>query len=146
MIDQIDLNLPIDGKPLLNILCQKFISLKEVLKDKKIEFKTDNDNRTALHYAIEADDVKAAFWCFENKIENTKDNYGKSAFLDAIRFGRRRIFLLCLHYKFYDSEAPHYCAKYNRLWELKVLRSLGYEVLNCRDYEHFTPLERAAQN
>jgi ankyrin repeat protein len=55
-----------------------------------------------LHYAIEANDVKAAAWCIENGNPNQRDNFGNTPLLDAIRQGRRRCFLLCLKHKFYD--------------------------------------------
>ena len=53
---------------------------------------------------------------------------------------------MCLHYHYYDNEAPHYCAKYNRAWELKVLNRLGYNITTQRDNEYFSPIERAVEN
>ncbi len=62
MIDQIDLARKVEEKPLLSILAQKFIPLHQVLKGREISFPLDDDRRSPLHYAIEADDVKAAAW------------------------------------------------------------------------------------
>jgi len=43
-------------------LATKFIPLAQILKSREIVFPLDEDRRTPLHYAIEADDVKAAAW------------------------------------------------------------------------------------
>ena len=109
-------------------------------------FKKDSDNRTALHEAIAADDVTSAYWCLRQRVENCRDNFGNSPILEAIKLGRRGCFLLCLHYQYYDSLAPHVCATYNRAWELKVLHGMGMDVLNPRDSRHMTPLETAVNN
>ena len=45
----IDLNIDIDGKPLLNRLCTMGVPLAQHLKGREIVFKSDADNRTALH-------------------------------------------------------------------------------------------------
>ena len=92
------------------------IPLTHILKDREIIFTKDDDNRTALHEAIAADDLAAANWCIQNKIGNHRDNFGFTPILEAIKHGRRACFLLCLHYEYYDSEASHYCAIYNRAW------------------------------
>jgi hypothetical protein len=142
----IDLDMHIDGKPLLSKLCTMNVPLAQHLRGRDIVFRTDADNRTALHEAIAADDAGSANWCLENGIGNVKDNFGNTPILEAIRLGRKSCFLLCLNHNFYDSEAPHLCATYNRHWELKVLHRLGYDVVSTRDSEHFTPLERAVAN
>ncbi len=49
-----------DGVPLFNLLMNKFLPLPELLDSSPIKFEKDEDGRTPLHYAIEADDVKAA--------------------------------------------------------------------------------------
>lgn len=48
------------------------------LRNREIIFENDKDNRTALHDAIAADDILSANWCIENKITNTKDNFGNT--------------------------------------------------------------------
>jgi ankyrin repeat protein len=106
----------IKGIPLICILCTKFLPLNAHLVEKFIHFKSDENNRSALQYAVEADDVRAAHWCLKNGIENTKDNLGNTAILDAIRLGRKRCFLLCMEYRFYDSKAAHIAVLYNRSW------------------------------
>ena len=60
------------------------------------------DGFTPLHYAIEANDVKAAAWLISKGNPNQQDNFGNTPILDAIRLGRRRCFLLCLKNKLYD--------------------------------------------
>ena len=69
-----------------------------------------------MHYAIEANDVKAAAWCIENGNPNQRDNFGNTPIIDAIRQGRRRCFLLCLKHKFYDERAPVFAAMFNKQW------------------------------
>lgn len=146
VLPMIDLNLELSGKPLLNKLCTYNIPLAQHLRNREIVFKNDADNRTALHEAIAADDTQAANWCLENGVGNVKDNFGSSPIVEAIKLGRKSCFLLCLQHSFYDSEAPHICAMYNRVWELRVLHRMGYDVVSTRDSEHFTPLERAVAN
>lgn len=92
------------------------LPLNEVLSGRDIVFTKDQDNKSALHEAVVADDISSAYWCFKNRIENNKDNFGNSPILEAIKLGRRSLFLLCLHYEFYDTMAPHTCATYNRAW------------------------------
>lgn len=77
----IDLDTEIDGKPLLSKLCTMNVPLAQHLKGREIVFKTDADNRTALHDAIAADDVGSANWCFENGIGNIRDNFGNTPLL-----------------------------------------------------------------
>ena len=63
-----------------------------------------------------ADDVKAVYWCMKNKIGNVRDNFGNTPILEAIKYGRRACFLLCLQYNYYDNLAPTVCGIYNRAW------------------------------
>jgi hypothetical protein len=122
------------------------LPLNQILAGREIVFQKDEDNRTALHEAIVADDINSAYWCLQRNIGNSRDNFGISPIMEAIRLDRRGCFLLCLHYEYFDSEAAHTCAIYNRAWELKVLHSLRIDVLWQRDSEHFTPIQRAVQN
>ncbi len=87
---------------MISILAQKFIPLHQLLKGRDISFPLDDDGRSPLHYAIEADDVKAAAWLIEKGHHNQRDNFGQTPIVDAIRLGRQRIFLLCLKNKLYD--------------------------------------------
>lgn len=57
------------------------IPLGQHLKGREIIFKNDVDNRTALHEAIAADDTCSANWCFENGIQNVRDNFGNTPIL-----------------------------------------------------------------
>jgi ankyrin repeat protein len=60
VIDQIDLYTRTeDGVPLFNLLMNKFLPLSDLLENLPIKFEADADGRTPLHYAVEADDVKA---------------------------------------------------------------------------------------
>jgi len=52
IIDKVDLNMKIDGKPLICILCTKFIPLSIIFKDVEVNLTNDEDNRSPLHYAI----------------------------------------------------------------------------------------------
>lgn len=116
VIDKLDLTTIVEGKPLLSRLCTMHIPLTHLLAGRNIEFTKDVDNRTALHEAIAADDVASAHWCLQNNIGNHRDNFGNTPLLEAIRLGRKACFLLCLHYEYFDSEAAHACAIYNRAW------------------------------
>lgn len=49
VLPMIDLNLELNGKPLLNKLCTLNIPLAQHLRNREIVFKNDADNRTALH-------------------------------------------------------------------------------------------------
>lgn len=93
----------------------------------------DDDRRSPLHYAIEANDVKAAAWLISKNHPNQQDNFGNTPILDAIRLGRRRCFLLCLQNKLYDERAPIYAAMYNKHWELKVIFGLKIDIFSYRD-------------
>lgn len=115
-IDRFELDRKIQDKPLLSLLATKFVPLEVIIRNKQINFPLDDDRRTPLHYAIEANDVKAAAWLISKGHPNQQDNFGNTPILDAIRLGRRRCFLLCLKNKLYDERAPIYAAIYNRHW------------------------------
>lgn len=66
--------------------------------------------------------------------------------MDAIRLGKKRCFLLCLHFQHIDEFLPHVCAKYNRLWELKVLEASGLNIITSKDDHGHFPLEVAVEN
>ena len=78
VLEHLELNMDVDGKPLLSRLCTMNIPLGYHLRNREIIFENDKDNRTALHDAIAADDILSANWCIENKITNTKDNFGNT--------------------------------------------------------------------
>ena len=63
----------------------------------------------------------------------------------AIKNGYRRCFLLLLQYRQYDQVAAHVAAAYNRVWELKVLTSLGYKFTNNLDSAHRKPIDVAVE-
>jgi hypothetical protein len=63
VLDRIDLNTIVEGKPLLSRLCTLHLPLSQLLKGREVVFTADDDKRTALHEAIAADDVNSAFWC-----------------------------------------------------------------------------------
>jgi len=79
------------------------IPLHLYLKDRDIVFRRDADNRTALHEAIAADDPAAVKWCIDHSIDNTRDNFGNTPILEAIKFSRKACFLILLQNKYYDS-------------------------------------------
>lgn len=84
------------------MLVNKFLPLDEVLGNSKIKFETDEDGKTPLHYAVEADDVKAVYWLLGKGSKNVADKFGNTPVMDAVRLGHRRCFLLCLHYQHYN--------------------------------------------
>lgn len=88
-----------DGVPLFNLLMNKFLPLPELLDNSSIKFEKDEDGRTPLHYAIEADDVKAAEWLLSKGARNESDKFGNTPVMDSVRLGHKRCFLLCLHYQ-----------------------------------------------
>lgn len=81
MIENIETDRLIEDKPLICIMATKFIPLSKIFKSRKVKLVHDSDKRTPLHYAIEANDVKAAAWCLENGNSNQTDNFGNSPIL-----------------------------------------------------------------
>lgn len=70
VLDRVDLNITIQGKPLLSRLCTMNIPLQNHLHHRTITFVPDQDRRTALHDAIAADDTLSAHWCMQRGIAN----------------------------------------------------------------------------
>ena len=120
------------------MLCNKFLPLANLLQDRNFQLQTDRDGRTPLHYAVEADDIKAAYECLKRGAKNVKDNFGNTPVMDAVKFGHRRSFLLCIHFQHLNDSLPHIAAKYNRVWELKALQSFGFDLWG-RDEHSMTP-------
>lgn len=146
VLDRIDVNSEVEGVPLLNLLCNKFVPLHAIFCDRQVHMQADVDGRTPLHYAVEVDDVKAAEWCLSRGAPDAKDSFGNTPLMDAVRLGHRRCFLLCLHFQHYSEKLPHLAAEYNRTWELKVLSTLGFSIEKSRNDENHTALEVAVMN
>ena len=89
--------------------------------------------------------MKAAYECLKRGAENKKDNFGYSPVMDAVKYGHRRSFLLCIHFQHLMDSLPHVAAKYNRVWELKALNSFGFDF-SARDEHNMTALEVAIEN
>ena len=119
VLDKYDINEEIQpGKPLINFFVNKFLPLDILLKDQNIDFQPDISNRNALHYAVEADDIKAVNWLLSKNCPFITDNNSESPLSTAVKYGYQRCFLLLLDNKHYDEELAHTAATYNRVWEL----------------------------
>lgn len=103
---------------------------------------TDNQGRSPLHYAVAVDDVKAAYECLKRGAKNEPDSQGYTPVMEAVKYGHRRCFLLCIHFQHLSEGLPQVAAKYNRIWELKILQSFGFD-LQARDEHSMTPLDVA---
>jgi hypothetical protein len=145
IIDEVDLFLKIKEMPVFALLLNTGISLNELSSFDKIKSQCDEDGKTTLHYAVQADDAVIVYWLLTKGSANVADKFGNTPIMDAVRLGHRRSFLLCLHYQHASENLAHIAAEYNRVWELKALLALGFQI-DVKNDKHRTPLEVAVMN
>jgi ankyrin repeat protein len=67
-IKHIDLNYMLDeNTPLLHHICKMHLPLDQLLKGRSIEYTKNKEGKTPLHFAIEAKDIQAVYWCLKHE-------------------------------------------------------------------------------